>query len=554
MNKRAVILSALLSVVFCIGLTSFVFALSRSTNFNIAINPFLSLSVSSNNVSFAITPSQNGSYNSQGFTVYSSTNNSTGYTLTMTTNSVDLISNINNVTTGYPATIPTITETNDGISASAFENSTDSSILNHYGIAIGSANFNAMKAEKELKKTDANNSAQDSTTITIASKLDLNTIPGIYSTTINFSLVANPVPCVGPACIEGGDPGENSTNYQANTLGRAYEVAYVKAGKKMYIKDSQGNGYHPQGADEQVAGGTDVRFAIQDIGMTASQDANENDVNVCDTATVVDDQLQVVDLRDWKTYWIAKLANGECWMTQNLDLNLTSGVALDSATTDLNVVNTGIYAAQDGYSVSDSIIYWTPSKTTYNNDSSWDSTWEASSSFEPQSFDGGDYYFNKTDADSGNCGYGPYLDCPYYSATPFAANGHHGHIGNNYSLMATVASNGITYESSRSSYNNVPLQNSICPSGWKMPGPGDYGSVFSSYSYNGLSGPLYFVFNGTVHASSAGNLYKGFYGYYWTNMVVGSSDIAFMVEFTDSNHEINTIWANNGHSVRCLAR
>lgn len=45
---------------------------------------------------------------------------------------------------------------------------------------------------------------------------------------------------------------------------------------------------------------------------------------------------QLIDLRDGKEYWVSKLADGECWMTQNLALDLTEGKKLTSSDTDLN--------------------------------------------------------------------------------------------------------------------------------------------------------------------------------------------------------------------------
>ena len=173
-----------------------VFADSNDVDFSITVNPSLTLALSSNAVNFSITPTAQGAYNSANFTVTSATNNAYGYTLVMGTSNVNLTSGtINPVTTEYP-TIPTLTETQDGISAADFEASTDSTVLNHYGVAIGTGNnFNAMKTSNPIKKTNANNaSGVDTTTIALASKLDLSTVPGTYSTTINFQMTANPLP------------------------------------------------------------------------------------------------------------------------------------------------------------------------------------------------------------------------------------------------------------------------------------------------------------------------------------------------------------------------
>ena len=53
--------------------------------------------------------------------------------------------------------------------------------------------------------------------------------------------------------------------------------------------------------------------------------------NYTDPATQVP-QVTLIDKRDNKTYQVRKLADGECWMAQNL--RLAAGVALDSSNTD----------------------------------------------------------------------------------------------------------------------------------------------------------------------------------------------------------------------------
>ncbi len=249
-----------------------VFADSNDVDFSITVNPSLTLALSSNTVNFSITPTAQGAYNSANFTVTSATNNAYGYTLVMGTSNVDLTSNTINPTTGTNPIIPTLTETQDGISAADFEASTDSTILNHYGVAIGANNnFNAMKTTQQIKKTTANNaSGVDNTVIALASKLDLSTVPGTYSTTINFQITANPLP--------GG-----------------LEEAYQNAGKT-----------------KATIGGKEY-YAMQDMNST-----------ICSNATVIGDAIEVYDKRDNTIYRIGKLADNKCWLLDNLAIDLVN--------------------------------------------------------------------------------------------------------------------------------------------------------------------------------------------------------------------------------------
>ena len=44
---------------------------------------------------------------------------------------------------------------------------------------------------------------------------------------------------------------------------------------------------------------------------------------------------QLIDSRDGKEYWVAKLADGNCWMTQNLAYDLVKGKSVTSSDTDI---------------------------------------------------------------------------------------------------------------------------------------------------------------------------------------------------------------------------
>ncbi len=86
-------------------------------------------------------------------------------------------------------------------------------------------------------------------------------------------------------------------------------------------------------------------------------------------------EYKYVDIRDGKTYMIARLIDGNCWMTQNLDLDLDNTKALTSLDTDLNV-NKGEYATSDvtlnntmkynapGLGDTATIMSWTPRNST----------------------------------------------------------------------------------------------------------------------------------------------------------------------------------------------
>ena len=85
------------------------------------------------------------------------------------------------------------------------------------------------------------------------------------------------------------------------------------------------------------------------------------------------DSMQVIDQRDGKKYWVTRLADGNIWMTQNLDFDIVADEqdstvikTLTSEDTDLTDHSlTGAYSQANGYSYNENtgIISWTPSNT-----------------------------------------------------------------------------------------------------------------------------------------------------------------------------------------------
>ena len=61
-------------------------------------------------------------------------------------------------------------------------------------------------------------------------------------------------------------------------------------------------------------------------GITYMQDMTPD---ICALA-IENDTMQLIDKRDNKSYWVAKLKDGNCWMVQNLDLDLSTETTLDS--------------------------------------------------------------------------------------------------------------------------------------------------------------------------------------------------------------------------------
>ena len=203
------------------------------------------------------------------------------------------------------------------------------------------------------------------------------------------------------------------------------------------------------------------------------------------------DQIQLRDSRDDKIYWIGKLPDGNCWMTQNLDLDLSTSKTFTPA--DTNITSN-----------------WTPSTSTttttisgYNSDTG-------------KSYNPGDQYYEGTGSE-------------------------HYHVGNYYQWSAATAGYTGTSES----------QQSICPAGWKLPNRTEFQDIinFGLSSSNFMNAPYYLLRGGRLAVSS---LYgAGVDGHYWSSTLYDFSN-AYLLVFSSSNVYTNIYDRGYGLSVRCM--
>ena len=467
-------------------------ALSYQTDVgvNFTFNPTLSVIISSDLVIPNLTPGTTDTSNEISVNV--STNNAYGYNLYTT---------VGNST--YDDTSLTSSSSNDVFTsipttANLPTLTTDNTWGYTYSLDNGTtwSNYNGLPlyttdSPTRLKKNTG--PSNDTINFKIAAKAGSTQPSGTYTNIINFTAITKPTPI---------------------TLADAY----AKEGKELY------HGY----------------YKMQDMTPT-----------ICEETEDIGSQLQVIDIRDDKVYWIAKLVDNNCWMTQNLDLDLTSDpnannyIALTSENTDLTDTTSAAY--QDGYTVSkDGTITWLPERDTiaYNNLNS--TTWQNDISH-PYSYD--------------------YLDAngnPVYpdSLVTKKVAGDHGLSGNYYNWSAAAASNDSTSASGN-------LSNSIYSKGWKLPNVTDkeFGNLFVRYNiietnvskiyldngfYKLISHPLYIIRAGIMLGPSISYRSRG---YYWSN-VVSNSTYAYGTLIIDENSIMpeEPVGRYGGWSVRCLAR
>ena len=279
------------------------------------------------------------------------------------------------------------------------------------------------------------------------------------------------------------------------------------------------------------------------------------------------DSIQAIDQRDGKKYWVTRLADGNVWMTQNLDLDIDTTRTYTHNDTDLGWDTNNF----------DTNATWTPDTTNgkYNLPVNGTSVpgWSNRNNY-PYSADPGDvYYYTSNSSDN---------DIKYTSLSACTTAGHtegeckHYHAGNYYNWTAAIASNNSTNIST----DGAIAPNSICPKGWRLPNADTVDNIYNEFGrllyYSNItdkiaagnsgtavkyqdegsirmrSSPLYFVRSGNI---SSGNLSDtGGVGRYWSSTVHNGSD-AYLLLFTGSAvWPANTHYRYNGWSLRCLAR
>ena len=249
----------------------------------------------------------------------------------------------------------------------------------------------------------------------------------------------------------------------------------------------------------------------------------------------------LTDSRDNQTYAIAKLADGKCWMIENLRLESTASHNSDGTLAQ------GYNATYIGLATAES-EHFSDSDTTAN------SLYTTESNIEGKNTISGDYQayrfprYNNTNTSA-------------RASSPTANSGSMYSYGNYYTWHVAIAD---TTHYSSGDHGTT----SICPSGWRLPqgnttsagfgkldveigGTGAYQST-SEASLRWRKFPVNFLYSGYFYTSSASS--RGSYGSYWSS-TASSNYGSYSLYLYSSNVYPGTIsyYKGLGVSVRCLA-
>ena len=272
-------------------------------------------------------------------------------------------------------------------------------------------------------------------------------------------------------------------------------------------------------------------------------------------------ETQLVDLRDGNLYYITKAATGTCWMTQNLDLDLTTS-GLDSRLSDIGyLAYTPAATDASSPSTNTTISYWNSDSayaplltTTADTAVAYGSITARKTT---RSIDPGKLYMNGGKGTA-------------FSAST-TSGGEHYAVGNYYTANAAMAGTLTTVE------EGEVTPDSICPAGWRLPKTNsiyvtnddtyalakaygythsDPASIESQASSNSsLIAPFYFVRSGLYEDET--NLYSlNNRGHFWTSTVKNGNNSVYVIAIynTTGFSTGGTLASYHYISVRCVAR
>ena len=355
------------------------------------------------------------------------------------------------------------------------------------------------------------------------------------------------------------DVGQNAAGSTITSTYAAYisrtQPADTYSGKVKYVL------VHPNdGAAPVIPTASTCNTPVPNL--TYMQDLNSSNKASILAGMTEDQQYFLKDKRDEKTYCVARLKDGNIWMTQNLDLDIDSTKTYTSADTDVPA-------------------NWTPVASTHaTNDTEWNSYDETNNpdggdNYHPESYDPGDLYWNGHTTDyefedetecetAGGTWDGNWCDMGDYTAS--SGNSHY-HLGNYYNWSAAVATN----DTSSYTTQYQDLDRSICPANWTLPKGGDVVQSPTSGSFQylveqyGWDSDFYMmenpnIWNTAIKSALAGGWYGslggvgGFGG--WWSPVVKDSGGAYRLD-ADINGLVSPDLGSdrgNGLSVRCVSR
>lgn len=352
----------------------------------------------------------------------------------------------------------------------------------------------------------------------------------------------------------------------------------------------------------EYTGGILISVVAQPDIVTLSRVTYMQDVTkeVC-TASAEHETARLIDIRDNNRYWVTKMKDGNCWMSQNLALDITTA-GLKAADTDITtdwvgsssafyppyatlkaVPSTGMAAQPWGmysWNLGKFVLATPEGSPSYcqlasglslkdcnlaarlidvSDTTKWTDDYVAQEDtiFNNQNKLVAVHFNDRTTAAQGDYSAGGSYD-PHYL------------VGNYYQFNTISAGMAVNNTSATS------MPSSICPKNWKLPLAGSKargtrsfyyllsqyatpvsGSDSGDFSYNTARAPFYFVRAGNLNMSNHMLDSVGKVGFYWSRTrqsISGYQSYYFALLGTNTSRTEGYDYYYEGFSVRCLVQ
>ena len=591
------------------------FALTYSSDVNVqfTFNPTLSVNLSSNDLVISNLAPGTAS-DSNIITVNVKTNNITGYTINATVgnnttfDTRDLKHQNSNVVNKFTSVnFGTIVATNTALTDNTWgysysldngttwiANTASSTSAGYSGLPLYSDGTN-IATLKESTAPPATSSGDD-IKFKIAARASNEQSSGEYNNVINFTTVANPEPQLEPInCSTGnvicyapnsfgtveGTMGEQSANANSSVTLLASNFSREGYGFAGWNTQPNYSGAF-YGPNETITTPADMStgLPLYAVWVQSAGSMQSDAASVCSGLTTaptngtanLSSVSALTDQRDNDTYAIAKLADGKCWMIENLRLENTNS---DNATGTLaQGYNTSFAGLADPEAAS-LFTSTATANTLYSTDGSTEKTISGSNQgYRFPRYNNVNTPTTVTDRPSN-----PTTN----SSTNSTSNAGMYSYGNYYTWAAAIADT-TAYTSNNTSVTDT----SICPTGWHLPKGGQTTvnttadfyllgkaimdnlepdqNASGGYGYYGnsvtntagktataafRSYPNNFVYSGSVNSGSVGGGGSG--GHYWSSTAYSSSSAYNLYLYSSYVRPgTNDYYKYLGWTVRCV--
>ena len=541
----------------------FAFLAVLNSNHVSATASTLTLTIDSATVRADVAPtSSQGTFSkTTGSTITASTNNATGYTLSISAptsagsdydkliNTTDNTAKLNSISS------PTTEEQYKALNATSYNN-TWGYLPSKYcsdGTSTSCAtNTSFLPAPTTtgdiLDQTTSANSTANTYTIGMGTRIDSNTKTGKYTNSFVVKLVANAIPYTiiyddnvvsnMPTDVSSTTP-DSTVNIASNTPTReGYKFlgwcTVVPTNNNGTDECTGGTTYQPSATLtlDQTGTGNNFHFYAMWEKLTM-QGFSAADCSAMSTGSTI----TLTDSRDDQAYTVGKLADGKCWMLDNLALDLTNDTILNNLTAD----NTNIDTTNDPGALA-ALKGTTPGTTSDKYATAKVANWTSSYSFSAP-------LVNLTNKDVI-----PQGDDPM--ASTVLAGGWK--VGGYYNYCAASAGSYCYGDGTSSGTSSGNATSSICPKGWRMP-TGNAGETTALYNaYSSGSPDQYTAFRTAFHLPLSGYIYngsvsgQGLFGSWWSSRRSNNSRMYGLDVGTSSIYPAGSYSRDRGNSLRCI--